>query len=112
MANPAFVAAAQAALDANYAHFGVAADWNAEDGSASYSNVTVIKTAPTADVKFGMAQGRAPKTEIRVRRSEVAAVNEGDQVVLDSIAYTILADPMTDDFGLEWVCEAALARTF
>lgn len=109
MSAPLFADHAAIALEAQYAVFGVLALWTPAVGGAPIP-CTVIKMAPDVEERIGRSRVRAGSCTISVRASEVATPLQGDLVaIVAGATFRILADPMADDFGLEWPCEAAPA---
>lgn len=101
-----------------YEQFGEPADWTPVAGGSAV-RVTIRRKG--GDMSFGLGQAEvlAPRTGLKVRASEVAHPEEGDQVViLDPVtlqpveSFVLAAEPMRVKAGYEWMCDTAQLRTF
>lgn len=93
-------------LDATYRAFGVAAVWSPVGGGADLTPV-VRRQDGDGIVHWGESQALAAIQVLRVRRSEAPTPAEGDQVVVGSDTFRLIAEPRLETLGLEWLCEAA-----
>jgi hypothetical protein len=102
-----FVDDMAAGLVAIYAQYGETATWAGVEG------VTVIRDEGPRDVTMGHGRARLASVILAVRVSEVAAPQPGDVVTATAgpaagVSFVLIADsePVLDDLGLEWTCEA------
>lgn len=95
------IARVQAAV---YGRYGLPAVWTAAlDGTQT--PVTVLRGDADTVIGFGQSQALAPDDQIRVRKSELAAPAQGDQVTIDGIVHEVAGDPRsTDPRRTEWSC--------
>ena len=68
--------------------------------------VRVIRRRPDAVVEFGASRALMATVLIDLRRTEAAAIEEGDLVVIGAEAFKIIGTPSSDPMGLVLTCEA------
>lgn len=68
--------------------------------------VRVIRRRPDALVEFGASRALMATVLIDLRRTEAAAIDEGDLVVISAETYRIIGTPASDPMGLVLTCEA------
>ncbi|KQZ31722.1 hypothetical protein [Caulobacter sp. Root1472] len=92
-------------LAAVYASYGEDAAWTPGDGS---DPVRIKREEAEQDLQLGRSRVQVDTIVLRVRRSEVSAPSKGDQVVTveTAEAFSLIAKPKLERFGLEWICEA------
>jgi len=101
------VKAFRAALDTLFAdpNLGEHALWQAGGVGAGVA-LRVIRRRPDAVVEFGASRALMATVLLDLRRTEAAAIEEGDLVVIGSETYRIVGSPASDPMGLVLTCEA------
>ncbi len=97
-------AAATAALFAD-PNLGEHALWLASGVGPGFA-VRVIRRRPDAVVEFGASRALMATVLIDLRRTEAAAIDEGDLVVIGADTFKIIGSPASDPMGLVLSCEA------
>ena len=97
----------RAALDVLFAdpNLGEHALWQA-GGVGPGITVRIIRRRPDAVVEFGASRALMATVFIDLRRTEAAAIEEGDLVVIGAETYRIIGTPASDPLGLVLTCEA------
>ncbi len=97
----------RAALDVLFAdpNLGEYALWQA-GGVGPGVPIRVIRRRPDAVVEFGASRALMETVLIDLRRTEAAAIDEGDLVVLGAETFKIIGSPASDPMGLVLTCEA------
>jgi hypothetical protein len=101
------VEAFRAALDVLFAdpNLGEHALWLA-GGVGPGVAVRIIRRRPDAVVEFGASRALMATVLIDLRRTEAAAIDEGDLVVIGTETFKIIGSPASDPMGLVFTCEA------
>ena len=96
-----------AALDTLFAdpNLGETALWQA-GGIGPGVPVRAIRRRPDVVVEFGASRALMATVLIDLRRTEAAAIEEGDLVVISAETYRIIGTPASDPMGLVLTCEA------
>ncbi len=68
--------------------------------------VRVIRRRPDAVVEFGASRALMATVLLDLRKTEAAAINEGDLVVIGADTFKIIGTPASDPMGLVLTCEA------
>lgn len=68
--------------------------------------VRVIRRRPDAVVEFGASRALMATVLIDLRKTEAAAIDEGDLVVIGTETFKIIGSPASDPMGLVLTCEA------
>ena len=68
--------------------------------------VRIIRRRPDAVVEFGASRALMATVLIDLRRTEAAAIDEGDRVVIGTETFKIIGSPASDPAGLMLTCEA------
>jgi hypothetical protein len=71
--------------------------------------VRIIRKSPDRMAEFGESRAVLPSVGINIRRSQAAAITEGDLILIGAETYRIIGEPMGDALGLVWTCEAMSA---
>ena len=97
----------RAALDVLFAdrNLGEHALWLA-GGVGPGIAVRVIRRRPDAVVEFGASRALMATVLIDLRRTEAAAIEEGDLVVIGTDTFKVIGTPSSDPAGLMLTCEA------
>ncbi len=97
----------RAALDVLFAdpHLGEHALWLA-GGVGPGVAVRIIRRRPDAVVEFGASRALMATVLIDLRRTEAAAIDEGDLVVIGTDTFKVIGTPSSDPMGLVLTCEA------
>jgi hypothetical protein len=95
------------AIDALFAdpNLGEDALWKAGGVGAGVA-VRIIRKSPDRMAEFGESRAVLPTIGIDIRRSQAAAITEGDLIEIGAEAYRIIGEPMGDPLGLVSACEA------
>lgn len=95
------------AIDALFADPNIGEDalWKA-GGTGAGVVVRIIRKSPDRMAEFGESRAVLPTIGIDIRRSEAAAITEGDLIVIGAETYRIIGEPMGDALGLVLACEA------
>lgn len=95
------------AIDALFADPNIGEDalWKAGGVGAGVA-VRIIRKSPDRIAEFGDSRAVLPTVGIDIRRSEAAAITEGDLIVIGAEVYRIISEPMGDALGLMSACEA------
>ena len=83
--------------------------WPARDGSTidQLSDVVArIRKSPDRMAEFGDSRAVWPAVSIDIRRSQAAAITEGDLIVIGGETYRIIGEPTDDQLRLVAGCEA------
>jgi hypothetical protein len=101
------VEAFRAALDVLFAdpNLGETALWQAS-GVGPGVTVRVIRRRPDAVVEFGASRALMATVLIDLRRTEAAAIDEGDLVVIGTDTFKVIGTPSSDPMGLVLTCDA------
>lgn len=84
-----------------------AAQWSA-GGTGAPQTVRIVRKRPDEIVGFGASRALRPNVLIDVRQSDIATPAIGDTVTVGSTVYTIITEPVGDDLGILWTCQASL----
>lgn len=97
----------RAALDTLFAdpNLGETAIWQAR-GVGPGVPVRVIRRRPDAVVEFGASRALMATDLIDLRRTEAAAIDEGDLVVIGTDTFKVIGTPASDPVGLVLTYEA------
>lgn len=83
---------------------------NLTDGLASWSNVAdpvqIIVSEPDETTSYGPGQLIRPTRTIHVRRCDVPSPAMGQTVTLGPRVFRLLAQPLIDEEGTVWACQA------
>ena len=95
------------ALDTLFAdpNLGETAIWQA-GGVGPGVPIRVIRRRPDAVVEFGASRALMATVLIDLRRTEAAAIDEGDLVVIGTDTFKVIGTPSSDPMGLVLTCEA------
>lgn len=98
------------AVDALFADPNIGEDalWKA-GGTGPGVPVRVICKSPDSEAAFGQSRALLPSVVVDVRRSEAAAIAEGDLIVIGAETYRIIGEPVGDAQGLVVACEVGKA---
>jgi len=104
------IKAFEASVDALFADLNIGEDalWKA-GGSGAGVAVRIIRKSPDRVAEFGESRAVVPTICIDIRRSQAAAITEGDLILIGPEAYRIIGEPMGDALGLVSTCEAVKA---
>lgn len=99
----------EAALATLFADPNIARDaiWRASGVGVGIA-VRAVTKRPDQLVGFGASRAVVPTVLIDLRVTEVALPAIGDTVTIGSTIYTIIAEPVGDDLGIVWTCQASL----
>jgi hypothetical protein len=90
-----------AIADIGHNVFGVDATF-IDQGTLAQTAISVVKVAPEKFANFGFNEHIIPTLIVNVRVSEIAEIVAGDQITINSIAYTVIGDPEKDSQQLLW----------
>jgi len=95
------------AIDALFADPNIGEDalWKAGGAGAGLA-VRIIRKSPDRMAEFGDSRAVLPTVGIDIRRSQAAAITEGDLILIGSESYRIIGEPMGDALGLVLACGA------
>lgn len=98
------------AVDALFADPNIGEDalWK-PSGTGPGVPVRVIRKSPDSEAAFGQSRALLPSVVVDIRRSEAAAIAEGDLFVIGAESYKIIGEPMGDAQGLVVACEVGKA---
>lgn len=95
------------AIDALFADPNIGEDalWKV-GGVGAGGGVRIIRKSPDRMAEFGESRAVLPTVGIDIRRSEAAAITEGDLIVIGAETFKIIGEPMGDALGLVLSCQA------
>jgi hypothetical protein len=95
------------AIDALFAdpNMGEDALWKA-GGVGLGVAVRIIRKSPDRMAEFGESRAVLPAIGIDIRSSQVAAITEGDLIVIGAETFKVIGEPMGDSLGFVAACEA------
>lgn len=95
------------AIDALFADPNIGEDalWKAGGVGAGVA-VRIIRKSPDRMAEFGDSRAVLPTVGIDIRRSQAAAITEGDLILIGAETYRIIGEPTGDSLGLVLACEA------
>lgn len=96
------------AIDALFADPNIGEDalWKAGGVGAGVA-VRIIRKSPDRMAEFGDSRAVLPTVGIDIRRSQAAPITEGDQILIGSTDFRVIAEPMTDTLRLLLTVELA-----
>jgi hypothetical protein len=95
------------AIDALFADPNIGEDalWKAGGIGAGVA-VRIIRKSPDRVAEFGESRAVLPTVGIDIRRSQAAAITEGDLILIGAETFKIIGPPIGDALGLVSACEA------